>query len=358
MLRPQKVLILVAALICALAGVAVAASERYALPGDNVFPEGISAGTSGSEFYVGSTTTGTIFRGDTDSGDVAIALPGGADDRNDVRGIEVTGRRLYAAGGPTGRIYVYDLESEQLLARFETGLDPTFVNDVAVAPNGDAYFTDSNSPAIYRVAADIETEDAFSRWSDLSGSPIEYAEGFNLNGIVATDDGRYLIVVQSNAGKLFRVEIASKEITEVNLGGADLTGGDGLLLDGQTLHVMRNAAGELVTLELSDDFARATHTRRTTDPEFDFPTTIAQVGDRLLVVNSQLNKRQSGDTPDLPFEVLAIPAPGGQPDMPNSGGGGLVDSAWGHPSTVLWTVAFGLLVLGTVTLRLRRSRRG
>ena len=36
---------------------------RYSLPGDNVFPEGITEG-GGTTFYVGSMGEGTIFRGD------------------------------------------------------------------------------------------------------------------------------------------------------------------------------------------------------------------------------------------------------------------------------------------------------
>ena len=37
------------------------------------------------------------------------------------------------------------------------------------------------------------------------------------------------------------------------------------------------------------------------------PTTAAQVGDRLLVVNSQIDRQDSG--PELPFTVSEIPAP-------------------------------------------------
>ena len=45
------------------AGGIVGAMARYSLPGDNVFPEGITEG-GGTTFYVGSMGDGTIFRGD------------------------------------------------------------------------------------------------------------------------------------------------------------------------------------------------------------------------------------------------------------------------------------------------------
>jgi hypothetical protein len=44
-----------------------------------------------------------------------------------------------------------------------------------------------------------------------------------------------------------------------------------------------------------------------TDDALDYPTTVGFDGDRLLVVNSQFDSRESGD-PDLPFSVVAVPA--------------------------------------------------
>ena len=51
-------------------------------------------------------------------------------------------------------------------------------------------------------------------WLGLEGTPIEYGEGFNLNGIAATGDERYLITVQSKTGKLYRVDTESKEVIQ------------------------------------------------------------------------------------------------------------------------------------------------
>ncbi len=331
MARPRLALAMVLALVGAVvfglvglgAGGAAAAPDRYVLPGDNVFPEGIATTPDGRTFYVGSTTSGAVFRGDVASGEVEVFLPGGSDGRTDVRGLKVGSGKLYLAGGPTGRIYVYDIAGKRLLAQFATGLTPTFVNDVAIAPSGDAYFTDSNSPAIYRVAADVTGGNAFERWLDLSGSPIQYGQGFNLNGIAASADGRYLVTVQSNTGKLFRIETGSKRVSEIDLGGATLMGGDGLLLNGQTLSVLRNSAELLVTLRLAPDFASAAVVATDTDPRFDFPTTLARAGDRFLIVNSQLDKRGRNEAPTLPFVILSVPVPGAAtPGMPNTGAGG------------------------------------
>ncbi len=288
---------------------AAAAPDRYVLPGGNVFPEGIAVQASTGDFFVGSTVDGAIYRGTFESPDVSLFLPGGGDGRTDARGLKVDNRgRLYVSGGSTGRLFVYDLASKRLLAQFATGLTPSFVNDAAITPNGDAYFTDSNSPAIYRVAADVTAANAFER-IDLTGQPITYGMGFNLNGIAASGDGRYVLTVQSNTGKVFRLETATKWLTEVNLGGATVMGGDGMLLDGQTLHVMRNAAATLVTFRMAPDFASGTLATTTTNPQFAFPTTFGLYNGRLLVLNSQLDKRTAMMPPVLPFTVLNVAAP-------------------------------------------------
>lgn len=48
---------------------------------------------------------------------------------------------------------------------------------------------------------------------------------------------------------------------------------------------------------------------RTTDPSFAFPTTLTDARGRLLVVNSQFNRRGPGLSPTLPFTVSVIKRP-------------------------------------------------
>ncbi len=284
--------------------------QRWVLPGNAVFPEGIAVDEESGAFFVGSTSDGTIFSGNANSSnDASIFLAGGGDSRTDVRGMKVAKNgRLYVAGGTLGKVFVYDIASKALLASFATGLTPSFVNDVTIAPNGDAYFTDSQSPAIYRLSADLTN---FARFTDFAGSSVVYGPGFNLNGIAATADGAYVITVQSNTGKLIRVDLSSKQVSEINLDGANAGSGDGILLRGRTLHLMRNSLGLLLTFKLSEDFTSADLRSVNTDSSFQFPTTFGRYRDRFIVVNSQFNNRTA---PVLPFNVSAI-------DVPESGNG-------------------------------------
>jgi|GEM_PF-752253 len=281
--------------------------DRYILPGDKVFPEGIAYQAATGDFFVSSTTDGTILRGNLGREQAEVYIPGGTDVLTGSRGMKVDNAgRLYICAGPQGMLFVYNTADKKLLAKLASGQPNSFLNDVSIAPDGSAYVTDSNVPAIYRASANAQGEFTMERWLDVSPT-IVYTQGFNLGGIDVSDDGRYIIAAQGNTGKLFRVEVASKTVSEINLGGDLVQGADGIWLEGNTLYVMRNSAKLLVTISMSADMGTGTVVSSTTHPSFAFPTTFAKVGDRLLVVNSQFDKRNSA--PELPFTVSSVPAP-------------------------------------------------
>ena len=283
----------------------------YTLPGDRVFPEGVAYRAGSQNFYVGSTTDGTIFKGTLGKKDTEVLLAPSAE-RPSAIGMKVDeAGRLYVAGGASGKIFVYDTASRALIRAFDTPAaapEGTFINDVALTPEG-AYFTDSIRPVLFRVARTASSMGELTPWLDFTGTALKYQTGFNLNGIAATTDGRYLVVVQSNTGKLFRITVADKTVAEIDLGGGTVMSGDGILLSGQTLYVVRNSATLIVPVIMSADFSSGTLGTAFTDASLRYPTTIAQNGNRLLVVNSQFDKRGSGLTPELPFTVSNIALP-------------------------------------------------
>ena len=317
-LSKRRTPIIMAALMIAMAALATfalgaAASPRpsqYILPGDTVFPEGIAFDQRTGNFYVSSTTDGTIFRGNISEEVASVFLTGGSDGRTTATGMKVDGEgRLFIAGAGTGKIFVYDTATGDLLGQFANGVTPTFLNDIAITKNGDAYVTDSLDPTLYKVSIDEQGQVHFEAWLDFTGTPFIYQTGFNANGIVASPDGKYLVIVQSNTGKLFRVDIATQEVTQVYLGGATVMAGDGLVLQGHTLYVVRNSAGLIVKVQMSGDFSSGTIVSSTGDPSLHFPTTAAIARGRMLVVNSQFDRRCPGCSPDLPFTVSSIPIP-------------------------------------------------
>ena len=103
-----------------------------------------------------------------------------------------------------------------------------------------AYFTNSLTPVIYKVPVSRRGEIGPPETIMLTGPAAEFVPGFNLNGIEATIDGRTLIVVNSSKGLLYTVDARTGASAEIDLGGATVPTGDGILLVGPVLFVLQN----------------------------------------------------------------------------------------------------------------------
>jgi Cu-Zn family superoxide dismutase len=278
-------------------------TDRFELPGEAVFPESIGVDPASGDAYAGSLADGTLYRLAAD-GEVSVWSPAGQDGRGSAAGVKADPRgRLWVAGGYAGTLYVYDLQQGALLARADVGSRPSCVNDIAFGPDGAAYVTDSFVPVVFR--ADPQSLE-LRPWADLAGQEMPWPEGLNLNGIVLTPDGRHLVTCQTNLGRLWRLDLASGTLSEVNLAGGPLEHCDGLAIDGTTLYVAVNARHYIAVVALADDGSSGQVTGRIRGDAFAFPTAVARRGDQLLVVNGQLDRM--GARPSLPFTVLAIAA--------------------------------------------------
>jgi Cu-Zn family superoxide dismutase len=267
---------------------------------------------STGRFFVGSAADGSVFRGRLSGGVARPFLAPGAAGRTFAAGMKVDGAgRLIVAGGPTGRVFLNDAASGRLLHVFGNGLGSmaTFLNDLVPTPSGDVYVTDSFTPTIWRISAAAlagPRRAALEAWLDLRGTAFRYVSGFNANGIVLTPDGKALLVVSSATGALFRIRLSDKRVARVPVRGS-LAAGDGMLLTGRDLYVARNSAGAIARVRMSPSFTSGRVTALRRHPSFAFPTTMAQAGNRLLVVNSQLDKLGAPATVTLPFTVSSIP---------------------------------------------------
>lgn len=283
------------------------------LPDTAAYPEGVAVDPATGAIYTNSANTGVVFRVDPDTGAAArVADPLGLGDSPPAKpvsvalGLKADGEgRLWVAGARSGSMHVVDIATGERLARFTTPEGPWLINDVALTPDA-AYFTDTLRPVLWRVARDSIADAVLEPWLSFEGTALQYGEEPNLNGIVATPDGRYLIVVLMKTGKLFRIDTRTRDIVAIDTGASALDGGDGLALIDQRLFLVRQSAGEVVALDLSADGATAVEAKRIKPAELAWPATIAVRGDRLIVANSQLNRRGSGD-PVLPFSLVSIP---------------------------------------------------
>ncbi len=271
------------------------------IPGNN--PEGVAWDPGSQSFFVGIVATGTIYRATLrDTTLRPFITPDTAAPADSAVGMKVSRGKLYVAGGPTGSIYVYEIKTGALLARFETG-PGGFLNDLVVTRQGDVYVTDSFRPMLWHLTPAMVKAGSGAPESIDVGPEIAYTAGrFNLNGIVARRGGRELIVVNSFSKSLFRIDIdrtdpAARTITRID---APELGGDGLLIDrGQLLVVTGNPAAVTV-LNLTRQDLRARVDRVLTDPSLRGPSTIARAKDRYLVVNADFA------TNTQPYTVSAL----------------------------------------------------
>jgi sugar lactone lactonase YvrE len=255
-------------------------------------PEGVAWDKRSDAFFVGGTGDGTIWRGTLDDPAVHVFIPGVAG--GSAVGMKVKNGLLYVAGGTTGKINVYDLASKALVASFATGAGG-FLNDLVVTDSGDVWVTDSFRPMLWHVtAAQVTARTGVPAAVDVSASiPFVGGGAFNLNGIVALDDGNRLVVDQSNTGQLWSIDhltSATPEIAQIAVSPAAtpsaLTGADGMIRDkGRLLVVVGNPASVAV-VKLRHHHSEAEIQNVVTDPTLHGPSTIARADNRLLVVNA------------------------------------------------------------------------
>jgi outer membrane protein assembly factor BamB len=294
----RRVLLL---LLAAAAVAAPAATAKSSFPDviplpNGWMPEGIAV--HGTTFYAGSRANGAVYAGDLRTGKGSVLVQG-------VTGRVATGLKyahglLFVSGANTGKAWVFDARTGKQLAEYAFG--GGFVNDVVVTRSA-AFFTDSNKAVLYKVALAKNGRPAATFTSLPLTGDFQLVPGFNLNGIDATPNGKTLISVQTATGKLFTIDPTTGVTHQIALGGATVTNGDGILLADKTLYVVRNTNNEIAVVRLANDLRSGTIGKTITDPDFDVPTTVARLGDRLYLVNARFT---TPPTPTTPYSVVGV----------------------------------------------------
>ena len=287
-----SILILALTALQATSALAAPFSDTIALP-DDFAPEGIATGR-GHTFYAGSLAGAGIVRGDYRTGDTELLVTEGGP----FVGMKVdAGNRLWVAGGPAGNGYVFDADTGDLLSQLQLAPlgEPTFINDVVVTGEA-AWFTDSFRGVIYRV----DLDDGEITDVDLTALAPAEANVFRLNGIDATSNGKTLIAVNSTAGELYRIDATTGDVMTIDI-GVESVHGDGIVLAGRTLYVVRNQS-EVAVIELAPDLSSGSVVDQLTG-DFDVPTTVARFGSSLYVVNARFGTQ---DEPPVAYWVTRL----------------------------------------------------
>jgi len=285
--------------------------------GDKPFPEKVPAlfGSLPEGFAIGRGTTafngsvdGSIYKVNLRSGkgEVLVEAEEGFPLELDCYrlGMRVDPRTnyLFVAGCVGGNAYVFDADNGALIMEYKMPLPAgseggfQIVNDLAITKDA-VYFTDSHQPLIYRLplsrngglpAAGAAT--AIELIGDFVNIPPEQG-CCGANGIVATPNGKTLIIGHSNFSQLFRVNPSTGYADEIAV-ISPLTGFlDGLVLHNRTVYVLTPGDTQpedmVQVVTLDKDMLTGEMSGIITDPDMDGVASGALFGNSLYVNNAR-----------------------------------------------------------------------
>lgn len=295
---------------------------------DGFSPEGIVVG-EGTDFFVGSLVDGAIYAGDLLTGQGGVLVPGQMGRMAVGLSFDPRSSFLFACGGYNGDAFVYDTSTGAEVAAYLLSGPSGMINDVIVTSSA-AYFTDSYNPVFYRLPlgpagslpdqADVE---AITLGGDFQHMPGQ----FNANGIEATPDGKWLLIVNSYTGILYKVDPESGNAIMINLAGDAVPSGDGIVLTGKTLYVVQNFLNQIAVVELDPDLTSGAIANVITDPYFRIPATASDFGSALYAVNARFDVPTG---PDVEYEVVRVEIKGRSKAAPALNYGSGVTSMWGR----------------------------
>ncbi|WP_026898282.1 beta-propeller domain-containing protein [Daejeonella oryzae] len=279
----------------------------------DIYPQSIAYYPAKKQFIVGSMKKGQI-AAVNEKGEYTVLL-------NDsslvaTSGLKIKGNNLYVLSGDLGyssyssekskyniaRLVKIDLLSNKITSVINLDTlfkGPHFVNDLALDDAGNIYITDSYSPVIYKV-------DAQGQASVLVSSDYFKSDGRNLNGIVYHKHG-YLLVALSKSGQLYKIDLKdSVKISEVEIQG-NFKGVNGLQFTSNNLLVMSQAQGyNKVHIINSNNSWKNAKVLRTDNYKYIHPNTAETVGNKIYIVDSNLDDLNSGSGKSDSFSVRVI----------------------------------------------------
>ena len=291
----------------------------FQLDDRGVIPEGIAHDPHSRRFYVGSIAQKRIVQVGADGAVSEFAGPAAKLDEVLGLALDAPRRVLYAvstsaltAKGEKDRrnaVVAFDVDSRKLLQRYDVA-GAQQLNDVAIAPGGRVFASDSGSGAIYEIAV---------KGPGPSRELVPPGKIRGTNGLAVSPDGKLIHVAQSTG--LAVVDIASGEVKRVaNETRENIAAIDGLYeWQGQLIGVQNvTNPGRVILVTLSRDGGTVTSVKTLLSHHhsaLDEPTTgaIGRDGFYLLAATAVTRYNREGkiekpDTVPLPT-VVRIPLP-------------------------------------------------
>jgi sugar lactone lactonase YvrE len=292
-----------------------ASPVAFRLKDPKLIPEGIAFDAKGARFFIGSIAQRKIivrdaksqvrdFSSPSDKLDAALGLAMDAE-RGHLYAVSTNGFLAEANTERRNAVVRYDLKSGRLTNRFFAP-EAMQLNDLAVAPDGTLYVTDSMNSTLFRRKPDEAKLTRFGAAGALRGA----------NGIAVGADGILYAAISTG---IVRVDTATGEPTRLPQPDTVVTGGiDGLYWHDGDLIGVQNVTnpGRVVRIALTNKGTRVaglTVLQSHHHPDFDEPTTGTIANSALHVIgNSYAGRYQPDgtikDAADLKeTAVIAVP---------------------------------------------------
>jgi len=269
----------------------------FRLKDPKLIPEGIAFDAKGERFFIGSIAQRKIVV--TDAQGHARDFSSPSDKLDTILGLAVDAERGYLYAVSTNgfldeanterrnAVVRYDLKSGRLTNRF-FALEAMQLNDLAVAPDGTLYVSDSMSSTLFRKKPDESKLTRFGAAGALRGA----------NGITLGGDGILYAAISTG---IVRVDKATGEPVRLSQPDTVVTGGiDGLYWHEGDLIGVQNVTnpGRVVRIALTDKGTRIaglTVLQSHHHPDFDEPTTGAIANSALHVIGNSYAGRYQPD---------------------------------------------------------------
>lgn len=283
---------------------AAAAPTDITLPDAKPFPESLSS-TSDGTIYIGSVTKSEIFRAKKGATTAEVWIKPGANGLQRVLGVlaDPKSNTLWVCSDKNGNgapsaLKAFDLKSGAPKGSYDFPGENTLCNDIAIAPDGTAYATDTLVGSINRLKKGASAFDVWIKDAKLAG----------IDGVAFGDD-KTIVVNTVTTGHLFRIPISKDgsagDIAEVKP-SQPLSRPDGMRALGHNEFLLIEGAGRLDHVTVTGDDARI----EVLKDGFNGPTAVTRVGDIAWVLEGKLNYMQDPKLKDQypgPFRVYAVP---------------------------------------------------
>ena len=280
---------------------------------DGSYHEGFAIG-KGSTGYSGSPD-GSVYKVNLRSGQGEVLIPPvvpfSVEDDCYTLGMRVDPRsnNLFVAGCFHGTALVYDADTGDEIMTYQLGPQyDSLINDIAITQAA-VYFTDFFAPIIYRLP--LSKNGRIPNAEDAA-TAIHLSEDFVVgdnvygafaNGIVATPDGKTLIVGNSGTSKIFRVDPTTGQADEIIVEPPLVGFLDGIVFRDGVLYIVTPdgtfacpSEDRIQVVVLDDDMLTGTQVGIITDPYLDGIASGALHGDSLYVNNARYCDYPEPDT--------------------------------------------------------------